>query len=75
VLGSGKSQKNDPNDAHSIAIAALRADDLTVVCADDHARVSKLLSKQHRDLGRLKSKACCRLHALLLEMVPGGAGF
>jgi transposase len=75
VLGSGKSQKNDPNDARSIAIAALRADDLTSVCADDHAQVLKLLSKRHRDLGRLKNKASCRLHALLLEMVPGGAGF
>jgi len=75
VLGSGKSQKNDPNDARSIAIAALRADDLTTVCADDHARVLKLLSKRHRDLGRLKNKASCRLHALLLEMIPGGAGF
>jgi transposase len=72
VLGSGKSQKNDPNDARSIAIAALRAEDLATVCADDHARVLKLLSKRHRDLGRL---ACCRLHALLLEMVPGGASF
>jgi transposase len=75
VLGSGRSQKNDPNDARSIAIAALRADDLTTVCADDHARVLKLLSKRHRDLGRLKNKASCRLHALLLEMVPGGASF
>jgi len=75
VLGSGKSQKNDPNDARSIAIAALRADDLATVCADDHARVLKLLSKRHRDLGRLKNKVSCRLHALLLEMVPGGAGF
>ena len=75
VLGSGRSQKNDPNGARSIAIAALRADDLSVVCVDDHARVLKLLSKRHRDLGRLKNKACCRLHALLLEMVPGGAGF
>jgi transposase len=45
------------------------------VCADDHAQVLKLLSKRHRDLGRLKNKASCRLHALLLEMVPGGAGF
>ena len=75
VLGSGKSQKNDPNDARSIAIAALRADDLATVCADDHAQVLKLLSKRHRDLGRLKNKASCRLHALLLEMIPGGAGF
>jgi transposase len=75
VLGSGRSQKNDPKDARSIAIAALRADDLATVCADDHSRVLKLLSKRHRDLGRLKNKACNRLHALLLEMVPGGAGF
>jgi transposase len=75
VLGSGKSQKNDPNDARSIAIAALRADDLATVCVDDHSRVLKLLSKRHRDLGRLKNKVSCRLHALLLEMVPGGASF
>jgi transposase len=67
--------QNDPNDARSVAIAALRAEDLTTVCADDHARVLKLLSKRHRDLGRLKNKVCCRLHPLLLEMVPGGAGF
>lgn len=75
VLGSGRSQKNDPNDARSIAIAALRADDLRAVHADDHARMLRLLVKRHRDLGRLKNKACCRLHALLLEMIPGGAGF
>ena len=75
VLGSGRSQKNDPNDARSVAIAALRADDLATVRADDHGRVLKLLSKRHRDIGRLKNKASCRLHALLLEMVPGGAGF
>lgn len=75
VLGSGRSQKNDPHDARSIAIAALRADDLATVRADDHARVLRLLAKRHRDLGRLKNKACCRLHSLLLEMIPGGAGF
>jgi transposase len=75
VLGSGRSQKNDPNDARSIAIAALRADDLARTRPDDHARVLRLLAKRHRDLGRLKNKACCRLHALLLEMLPGGAGF
>ncbi len=28
VLGSGRSQKNDPNDARSVAIAALRSDRL-----------------------------------------------
>jgi transposase len=42
------------------------------VVLDDHARVLKLLVKRHRDLGRLKSKAACRLHALLMELEPGG---
>ena len=72
VLGTGRSQKNDPNDARSVAIAALRSDDLNVVCPDDHDRVLRLLAKRHRDLGRLKNVACCRLHALLIELVPGG---
>ena len=72
VLGTGRSQKNDPNDARSVAIAALRSDDLTAVCPDDHAQVLRLLAKRHRDLGRSKNKACCRLHALLIELVPGG---
>ncbi len=33
VLGSGKSQKNDPNDARSVAITALRHPRLTMVVA------------------------------------------
>ena len=52
TLSSGRSQKNDPNDARSVAIAALRADDLAHVRADDHARILRLLAKRHRDLGR-----------------------
>jgi len=75
TLSSGRSQKNDPNDARSVAIAALRADDLAQVRADDHARILRLLAKRHRDLGRAKNQSCGRLHALLLEMIPGGAGF
>ena len=72
LLGSGKAQKNDPNDARSVAIAALRHDALSRVVLDDHARVLKLLVKRHRDLGRSKSKSACRLHALLMELEPGG---
>ena len=72
LLGSGRAQKNDPNDARSVAIAALRHDALGRMVLDDHARVLKLLVKRHRDLGRSKSKAACRLHALLMELEPGG---
>jgi transposase len=72
LLGSGKSQKNDPNDARSVAIAALRHPSLTVVSGEDHTRVLGLLAKRHRDVARLKNKAACRLHALLAELTPGG---
>ena len=39
---------------------------------DEHAQVLKLLAKRHRDLGRLRGQAACRLHALLMELEPGG---
>lgn len=72
VLGSGKSQKTDPNDARSVAIAALRHPGLTMVGRDDHTRVLGLLAKRHRDVARGKNKAACRLHALLMELSAGG---
>ncbi len=74
LMGSGKSQKNDPNDARSIAIAALRSDRLATVRRDDHVTVLRLLVKRHRDMARLRNKHCSRLHALLIELAPGGIG-
>ena len=32
----------------------------------------RLLAKAHLDLGRARSRACCRLHALVAELVAGG---
>jgi transposase len=75
TLSTGRSQKNDPNDARSVAIAALRATDLAEVLPDDHTRILRLLAKRHRDIGRAKNRECCRLHSLLLEMFPGGADY
>jgi len=74
LMGSGKSQKNDPNDARSIAIAAFRSDRLATVRRDDHVTVLRLLVKRHRDMARLRNKHCSRLHALLLELEAGGIG-
>lgn len=73
LLGSGRSQKNDSNDARAVAVAALRSDRLLQVRPDDHVRVLRMLVKRHRDLSRLRNKMCCRLHALLLEVTAGGA--
>jgi transposase len=72
VLGTGRSNKNDANDALSVAVAALRAPRLSAVAAGDHSRVLRLFAKRNNDLGRARNRTACRLHALLAELVPGG---
>ncbi len=70
VLGSGRSQKNDPNDARSIAIAALRSDRRALVgvgagnsavAADLGKHGSRSLGSRRRDRGeqqRQRGAAC-----------------
>ena len=72
LLASGDTNKNDPDDARSAAIAALRSDACRPVRPDDHATVLKVWAKRHRDLGRARTQVVCRLHAVLCELVPGG---
>ncbi len=72
VLATGHSNKNDPNDARSVAIAAFRAPNLRSVEAADHCEVLRLLAKRNRDLGSHRTRVICRLHALLAELAPGG---
>ncbi|MBA3653471.1 MAG: transposase [Actinobacteria bacterium] len=72
VLGSGKSSKNDPNDARSTAIAALRGRALRSVVIDDHRAILRMLADRHHDLTALRAQAVCRLHARLAALVPGG---
>jgi transposase len=72
LLATGASSKNDPNDALSVAVAALRSRARRQVSADDHAAVLRVWSRRHRDLGRAKNQVACRLHAVLCELVPGG---
>jgi transposase len=72
VLSTGQSAKTDANDARSVAVAALRAPSLPQVRPADHVTVCRLLAKHHTDLARWRNKLCCRLHALLAELVPGG---
>jgi transposase len=71
LLAAGDVNKNDPNDARAVAVAALRSPGAEVR-ADDHPAVLKVWSKRHRDLGRLRTQAACRLHAVLCELIPGG---
>ncbi len=74
LLPAGSPDKNDPNDARSVAVAALRSPVCQQVRADDHALTLRVWSRRHRQLSRLRSQAACRLHATLCEIIPGGAG-
>jgi transposase len=72
LLGSGRSDKNDPNDARSVAIAALRQPGLAVVQREDHTQVIRMLAKRHLELTGLRTQAACRLHSVLMQLRPGG---
>jgi transposase len=72
LLATGDTNKNDPNDARSVAVAALRAATVPEVRGEDHAKVMKVWAKRHRDLARHRTRVACRLHAVLCELSPGG---
>jgi len=72
LLEAGDTSKNDPNDARSVAVAALRSKAPRPVIAEDHPVVLKVWAKRHRDLSRAHNQAACRLHAVLCDLVPGG---
>ena len=72
LLASGNTNKNDPGDAGSVAVAALRSRAPRRVTAEDHTAVLKVWSKRYRDLGRARTQVACRLHAVLADLVPGG---
>src|SRR4029450_5131259 len=72
VLGTGRSDKNDPNDALSVAIAALRTPGLHAVRGADHSEVLRLLAKRNIDIGNHRTRVVCRLHNTMMELAPGG---
>ncbi|MDJ0771421.1 MAG: IS110 family transposase [Ilumatobacter sp.] len=72
VLGSGRSNKTDPNDARSVALTALRHADLREVRPVGHAEVLRLLAKRNTDIGDRRTQVVSRMHSLLVELAPGG---
>jgi transposase len=72
LLNTGHVNKNDPNDARSVAVAALRSRQVSDASRDDHTVVLRVWGRRYRDLGRLRTQVMCRLHTVLCEMVPGG---
>ena len=72
LLAAGNTNKNDPDDARSVAVAALRSTGVREACREDHPAVLKVWPKRYKDLGRARTQIACRLHAVLGELIPGG---
>jgi transposase len=72
LLATESTNKNDPHDALSVAVAALRSPSPKVVGVEDHAAVMKLWARRHRNLSSTRTQVACRLHAVLCELVAGG---
>jgi len=72
LLATGRSNKNDPNDATSVAVAALRFDGLRLVVPVGHVEVLRLLAKRNHDIGRHRNRLVSRMHSLVMELAAGG---
>jgi transposase len=74
VFDTGNGRKTDAADAHSVAVVALRAPGLARFTADDRLEVLRLLVDRHEEMAVARTQTVNRLHRLLAELVPGGAG-
>jgi transposase len=73
LLNTGHARKSDPIDATSVATVAQHHRRLHPVQAEDHSVVLRLLSERRDDLSEERTRTVNRLHALLRDLVPGGA--
>lgn len=74
LLSSGNVNKNDPNDARSVAVAALWSVACLPVRAEDHAAAPKIWAKRHRDLSRARNQVVCRLRETDLHLPARSVG-
>jgi transposase len=72
LLNTGTVNKNDLNDACSVAVPAMRSPDIRAAAVEDHASVMKVWVRHHRDLSRTRNRIVCRLHTILCDLVAGG---
>lgn len=72
-LATGNERKNDTVAAVSVADAAIRGGRLRRVTAEGDAVVLRLLADRRDDLNQERTRTLNRLHALLGELVAGGA--
>jgi transposase len=73
LLDTGHGRKSDAHDAHSVAVAAVRAKDLRVLTVDPQLQVLRMLVERREALTRRRVQTVARLQALLAELLPGQA--
>jgi transposase len=69
----GHGRKNDPGDARTVAIVALRTPGLREVVLDDEMIAIRLMSERRCDLVATRTATVNQLHQLLMELLPAGA--
>ena len=69
----GHGRKNDPVDARTVAVVALRTKNLRSVVLDDEMVAIRLLSERRCDLVQSRTATVNQLHQLLMELIPAGA--
>lgn len=73
LLGSGSARKTDLTDAVSVASVAVHNVKLSVVTAENHVVVLRLLSDRRDDIVSQRTRIMNRLQVLLRDLEPGGA--
>ena len=74
VFDTGNARKTDATDAHAIAAVALRTPSLRVLSFEEELVALRLLTDRRDELSARRVQTVNRLHRLLTELIPGGAG-
>jgi transposase len=73
IFDRGHGRKNDPTDARTVAVVAIRTKGLREVVLDDELIALRLMSERRADLVRSRTATVNHLHQLLMELIPAGA--
>jgi hypothetical protein len=73
MLDTGHGRKTDAHDAHSVAVAAVRAKELRVLALDPELEALRMLVDRREELARQRTQTANRLQRLLAELTPGKA--
>ena len=73
MFDTRQGRKTDPDDAHAIAMVAVRMNGLRAVVNDQQHALLRILADRRRALGEDHTRMISQVHQLLLELIPGGA--